>query len=61
MDYNNSLNRFLTSLPERYEIANSNEAQINAVLVDIDVNTGYAVSIKRINGIRKEIDEVKSQ
>lgn len=48
MDYSTSLNRFLTSIPERYDVADSGAVQINAVEVEIDKNTGYAVAIKRI-------------
>ena len=48
MDYKTSLNRFLTGLPERYEIADSNCSQVNAVEVEIDAETGHAVAIKRI-------------
>lgn len=49
MEYKTSLNRFLTCMPERYDVADSKEVQINAVEVEIDVNTGYAVAIKRIS------------
>jgi metallophosphoesterase (TIGR00282 family) len=61
MDYQTSLSRFLTALPERYEVANSATTQINAVLVEINPETGYAVAIKRFYCSRKETDEVKSQ
>lgn len=49
MDYSTSLNRFLTGIPERYEVADGKMSQVNALEVDIDVNTGHAVSLKRIN------------
>lgn len=61
MDYTTSLNRFLTGLPERYEVAANNYVQINAVLVEIAPETGEAVTIKRINCSREEIEEVRSQ
>ena len=61
MDYTTSLNRFLTCLPERYEIANSDTSQINAVIAEINISNGNAIYIKRINCSRKEIEEVKSQ
>ena len=48
MDYSTSLSRFLTALPERYEVANGDIAQINALEVDIDINTGKALSLKRV-------------
>ncbi len=48
MDYQTSLSRFLTAIPERYEVAQGKTSQINAVEVEINVNTGNALSIKRI-------------
>lgn len=48
MDYTTSLNRFITVIPERYEVAEGCEVQINAVEVEIDVQSGCALSIKRI-------------
>ncbi len=59
MDYANSLNRFLTAIPERYEVAKGNITQINAVEVDIDALTGCAVNIKRINFSKSNIEEEK--
>ena len=47
MEYSTSLKRLSTSLPERYEIAESGLAQINGVEVLIDGTR--ATSIKRIN------------
>ena len=49
MEYKASLNRFLTCMPERYDVADSKEVQINATEVEIDTATGYAVAIKRIS------------
>ncbi len=49
MDYHSSLSRFLTAIPERYEVAESKVTQVNALEVTIDVNSGNALSIKRIN------------
>lgn len=49
IEYKTSLNKFLTCMPERYEVAQNSEVQINAVEVEIDINTGYAVAIKRIS------------
>lgn len=48
MEFNSSISRFLTSIPDRYEVAPGKTTQINAVEVDIDINTGKAQSIKRI-------------
>ena len=47
MEYLTSLKRLSTSLPERYEIAQSSKAQINGVEVLIDRT--HATHIKRIN------------
>ena len=59
MDYRTSLSRFLTSIPERYEVAEGKTTQINAVEVNIDINTGKALTIKRIlcssNNIEEEV------
>ena len=49
MDYQTSLNRFTTVIPERYEVAQGDEVQINAVELEIDAQTGFAKSIKRIS------------
>ena len=48
MDYNSSLARFLTGIPERYEVAEGRRTQINALEVDIDVNSGFAIAVKRV-------------
>jgi metallophosphoesterase (TIGR00282 family) len=63
MDYNTSLSRFLTSIPERYEVAKGETSQINAVEVEIDVKSGRALAVKRIycnrNNIVKEEESEK--
>lgn len=46
MDYNTSLNRFLTQLPQRYVIAEGNEVVLNGVVAEVCVDTGDAVSMK---------------
>ena len=61
MEYQTSLNRFLTSIPERYDVANSGTSQINAVEVEIEKENGYAVAIKRIFCSRNNIEEETSQ
>lgn len=48
MDYQTSLNRFLTAIPERYDVADGDVVQVNAVEVEIEKDTGYAVAVKRI-------------
>jgi calcineurin-like phosphoesterase len=44
------LQRFLTLLPARFDVAKG-PAQLNAVLLDIDGETGRARSVERINRI----------
>lgn len=61
MEYQTSLKRFLTSLPERYDVADSNLVQINAVEVEIDKDTGYAVAIRRIFCSRNNNEKDESQ
>lgn len=51
MDYNSSLNRFITALPERYEVAESKDSQICAVEIIVNKTSGFAESIKRIYSI----------
>ncbi len=48
MDYKTSLNRFTTVVPERYDVADSNVVQINAVEVEINSTSGHTVAIKRV-------------
>lgn len=48
MDYRTSLNRFTTVIPERYDVADGNVVQINAVEVEIDKTSGHTVAIKRV-------------
>lgn len=57
MDYQTSLNRFLTGIPERYEVAQGNTVQVNAVEVEVDIQSGKAKSIKRIFVSRDKLEE----
>lgn len=57
MEYQTSLNRFLTCIPERYEVAEGKTTQVNAVEVEIDSRTGHAISIKRIFCSRDNIEK----
>lgn len=61
MEYQTSLNRFLTGIPERYDVADSDTTQVNAVEVEIEKDTGYAVAIKRIFCSRNNKEEEESQ
>lgn len=49
MEYETSLKRMTTCMPERFEVAQDNTVMLNAVEVTIDVLTGKATDIKRIN------------
>ncbi len=57
MEYEASVNRLLTSIPERLDVADSGEYQVNGVIITVDVLTGKAESIERIN--EKIISEEK--
>lgn len=57
MEYSTSLSRFLTGIPERYEVAKGKTTQINAVEVEINISTGKALAVKRIFCSRKNIEE----
>ena len=48
MEYKTSLNRFTTAIPERYDVADGDVVQINAVEIEIDSKNGHTVAIKRI-------------
>lgn len=50
MEYNTSLARFLTGIPERYEVAEGKTVQLNAVELEIDVQSGKTLAIKRVFG-----------
>lgn len=57
MDYQTSLARFLTAIPERYEVAKGETTQVNAVEIHIDSSSGKALSIKRIFCSRNNLEE----
>ena len=61
MEYKTSLSRFLTGIPERYDVAEGGECQINAVEVEISPSTGRALAIRRIFCSREKIEEDESQ
>ena len=48
MEYETSLHRFTTVVPERYDVANGNAVQVNAVEVEINPTSGHTVAIRRI-------------
>ncbi len=50
VDRNIIINRFITHMPARYEVAKG-AAQFNAVYVEVDVLTGKALDIRRVSQI----------
>lgn len=57
MDYKTSLSRFLTAMPERYEVAEGKTTQINALEVEVNINTGRALSVKRVLCSNSKVEE----
>ena len=49
MEYESSLKRLVTSIPERFDVSVSERCQINAVCVEFSKENGAALNIKRIN------------
>ncbi len=49
MCYEASINRLMTAIPDRLDVTSSDENQVNGVLITVDVNTGAAEAIERIN------------
>lgn len=43
-----ALNRFLTQIPHKFEIATKGEVQFNAVIIDVDERTHKAAKIERV-------------
>ena len=54
------LQRFLTGLPQRFEVAAENP-RLNAVVIAADETTGRAVSIERLGLSQQDIEELASQ
>jgi metallophosphoesterase (TIGR00282 family) len=52
-----SLNRFLTGLPSRFDVATGNP-RLNAVVVDADESTGRATDIERLSYSLDELNEL---
>ena len=62
MNYEASVRRLITSIPERLDVENSGKSQINGVIITVDSLTGKAESIERINkaiNISEENDIMK--
>lgn len=49
MNYDQSLKRMMTDIPERLDVSESDDLQVNAVLITVNALTGHAETIKRIN------------
>jgi hypothetical protein len=52
-----SLNRFLTGLPGKFDVATGNP-RLNAVVVDVDEATGRATDIERLSYSQDELAEL---
>lgn len=61
MEYTTSLNRFLKGIPERYDVAEGQETQINAVEIEFNPFDGTSSSIKRIFSSIEKTEEDESQ
>jgi calcineurin-like phosphoesterase len=48
LDTDTAIKRFIHQIPEKYQIATEN-IRLNAVLLQIDADTGHAMSIERLN------------
>ena len=46
---NEVIKKFLTQLPQRFSVAKEGGIMINAVILEIDVESGAAQSIVRVN------------
>ena len=48
MDVDTAIKRFVTQLPEKYQLASAN-IRLNGVIIEIDIKTGRALKINRVN------------
>lgn len=61
MDYETSIKRLITAIPERFDVAESDDIQVNAVRIDFDTLSKYPLNIERINFVcKKEVKEGQS-
>ena len=49
MDYETSIGRLMSAIPDRLEVAYSGSSQVNGVILTVDISNGCAESIKRIS------------
>lgn len=61
MEISGSLKRLVTGLPERYDVAAMGKAEINAVRILVDAQTGKAEEIKRIRYYTYVSEEQKGE
>ena len=59
MAYEPSLKRLISSIPERFDVAETPLLELNAVSMRFDADSGQAQSIERIN-YKKDISEVQT-
>lgn len=55
MEYESSVNRLITNIPDRLDVASSGNSEINGVIITVDSLTGKAEEIERIH--KKYISE----
>ena len=51
MEIEDSVKRLTTCLPVKFEVSPNDEVQVNGIELSINVKTGYALNIKRINEV----------
>lgn len=59
MEYESSLKRLVSSIPERFDVAVDEIRQINAVCIEFDFEGGFAQKIERIN-LNYNYEEMKA-
>ncbi len=57
MEYEASVNRLITNIPDRLDVASSGNSEINGVIITVDLLSGKAEAIERIS--KKYISEEK--
>lgn len=60
MDFNSSLKRLITSIPERFDVAESDTTQVNAVRIVFNTESNLPVEIKRFNFVYENKKEGES-
>ena len=61
MDFESSLKRLITAIPERFDVAESDELQVNAVKIKFNLENRQPLEIKRFNFVyEKNVKEGRS-